>query len=176
MLDPLVLLILGFLIFGGAIGLFAALIIGALLIYNVKNLYPLIRTIALWAAALPNFISLLAMGALLIFLMIFAFVAIRNVIGILAVLLLLLPLMLAGILLGLATLVYILRIIAWLYRLWRTIITGWWIGLLPQVRKIQLKHDVGKDKDLKLKFEETRRKLSSEAKQARDKISKMGKK
>ncbi len=171
-MDPLILLILGFLIFGGAIGLFLALILGALLIYNVKNIYPLIRTIALWAAEFRNFISFLALEALLLFLMVSSFVAIRNVIGILVVLLLLLPLMVAGMLLGLALLVYVLGIIGWLYRLWRTIITGLWIGFLPQLKKIQLKHDVGKDKDWKTKLDEMRGKLSGEAQQARDRISK----
>jgi len=171
-MDPLILLILGILIFGGAIGLFFALIVGALLIYNVKNIYPLIRTIALWAADFRNFISVLALEALLLFLMVSSFVAIRNVIGILVILLLLLPLMVAGILLGLALLVYVLGIIGWLYRLWRTIITGLWLGFLPQLKKIQLKHDVGKDKDLNIKLNEVRGKLSDEVERARAIISK----
>lgn len=171
-MDPLILLILGILIFGGAIGLFFALIVGALLIYNVKNIYPLIRTIALWAAEFRNFISVLALEALLLFLMVSSFVAIRNVIGILVILLLLLPLMVAGILLGLALLVYVLGIIGWLYRLWRTIITGLWLGFLPQLKKIQLKHDVGKDKDLNIKLNEVRGKLSDEVERARAIISK----
>ena len=171
-MDPLILLILGLLIFGGAIGLFFALIVGALLIYNVKNIYPLIRTIALWAAEFRNFISVLALEALLLFLMVSSFVAIRNVIGILVILLLLLPLMVAGILLGLALLVYVLGIIGWLYRLWRTIITGLWLGFLPQLKKIQLKHDVGKDKDLNIKLNEVRGKLSDEVERARAIISK----
>ena len=171
-MDPLILLILGILIFGGAIGLFFALIVGALLIYNVKNIYPLIRTIALWAAEFRNFISVLALEALLLFLMVSSFVAIRNVIGILVVLLLLLPLMVAGMLLGLALLVYVLGIIGWLYRLWRTIITGLWLGFLPQLKKIQVKHDVGKDKDLNIKLNEVRGKLSDEVERARAIISK----
>ena len=171
-MDPLILLILGILIFGGAIGLFFALIVGALLIYNVKNIYPLMRTIALWAAEFRNFISVLALEALLLFLMVSSFVAIRNVIGILVILLLLLPLMVAGILLGLALLVYVLGIIGWLYRLWRTIITGLWLGFLPQLKKIQVKHDVGKDKDLNIKLNEVRGKLSDEVERARAIISK----
>jgi len=174
-MDPIILILLGMLLFGAFIGLFGVLIFMALLIYNVKNLYPFIRTIALWAAKVENFLSFVALEAVLVFVMILVFVLLGNVFGLLAALLIVILLIPIGMLLGLGVLVYVIRIVWWLYVIWRKLITGWWTGLVPQLTKLQIKHDVGKDKDWKIKFDELRGKLSGEAERARDKISKIGK-
>jgi len=46
---------------------------------------------------------------------------------------------------------------------------------LPQVLKLKIKHDVGKDKDVTTHFAELKAKLGKEADQARRNISKLGK-
>lgn len=171
-MDPLILLLFGLLLFGGAIALFFMLVFMALLIYNVKNLYPFISKIALWAARLENFLSFLALGAVMLLAMILVLVLNVGIFGLLIIFVLLMLLIPVGIVLGLAVLVYVIRLLRFLYRLWRGFISGIWAGFEPQLAKFKIKHDMGKDQDLKTKFDEMKRKLLGEAEDARKNISK----
>jgi hypothetical protein len=73
--------------------------------------------------------------------------------------------------LALGILVYVIRIIYWLYGRYKGLLGGLW----PQVMRFKIKHDVGKDKDWTTHFAEMRKKLSEEADLARHRISKGGK-
>jgi hypothetical protein len=176
-MDPGILLILGI---AGAVlvlGAFFALIFLSLLTYVVKNLYPPGRRVSLWAAKLDNFLPLLILDVVLIFLIILiAIVAVRlptiaALLLILLVLLLVVVLILVGALVLMGLLVYIVRLMSWFYRRWKGLLGGF----LPQVMKMKIKHDMGKDKDWTAHFSELRQRLSEEAEQARRKISGGGK-
>jgi hypothetical protein len=133
----------------------------------------------LWAARLENFLPLLILAALLLFLMIFIGIIAFKMPGIVAILLILvLLLVLVGLVLvemvlGLGILVYVIGIYYWLYGRWKGLLSG----LLPQIMKLKIKHDVDKDKgkDLTTHFAEIRKKLGEEAERARRGISKGGK-
>jgi signal transduction histidine kinase len=159
------------------IGGFFGLIWLALLTYVVKNLYPLTRRTALWAAKIQNFLPLLILDVALIILIVVVFVfALRLPTAIMLLLILLglilvVALALVALLVELAILVYIVRIVRWVYGRWRGLLGG----LLPQVLKLKIKHDVGKDKDVTTHFAELKAKLGKEADQARRNISKLGK-
>jgi len=168
----LVLLLLPLLLVGGALALFLVLAFLALLIYDAKNLYPTIRTIALWAAEARNFIPVLALGAVLLFVTIVdLIVALQQPLAFLLVLQLIVGLIPIGILLALGILVYVLRIIVWLYRLWRTLIMGGFESTVaPQLRKMQLKHDIDERKDWTATLDDVRSKLLAEVEQQRNRI------
>jgi hypothetical protein len=170
------LFILGTIVAALAVGTLVVLIFLALLSYVVKSIYPPVRRVALWAARLDNFLPLLIFYVVLIFLIILILVfalklpSIAKVILILLVLVLLVVLVCVGTLLGLAILVYIVRAVRWLYGRWKGLLGR----LLPQIMKLKLKHEVGKDKDKDwtTHFAEMRKKLSDEAERARRRISK----
>ena len=90
---------------------------------------------------------------------------------ILVLLLLLVLLVVVDIVLLLGILVYVIRVVGWLYGRWKGLLGGLW----PQIMKLKIKHDVGKDKDWTTHFAEMRKKLGEEAEQARRRISKGGK-
>jgi hypothetical protein len=156
---------------------FLVLVALAVLTYVVKNLYPLTRRVALWAAKISNFLPLLILDVVLIFLIIVVFMVafrlpiIAEVLLILLGIILVLCLVLVALLLELAILVYLIRIVWWLYCRWAGLFEGVWLRIM----RLRVKHDVGKDKDVKASFGELRAKLSREAEQARRKISKPGK-
>jgi hypothetical protein len=176
-MDPGTLLILGI---AGAVlvlGAFFALIFLSLLTYVVKNLYPPGRRVSLWAAKLDNFLPLLVLDVVLIFLIILiAIVALKlpTIVALLLILLMLLlvvVLILVGSLVLLGLLVYIVRLVSWFYRRWKGLLGGF----LPQIMKLKIKHDMGKDKDWTTHFAEVKKKLSEEAELTRRRISKGGK-
>jgi len=160
------------------LGLFFGLIFLAILTYIVKNLYPPGRRVALWAAKFENFLPLLLLDVILIILIIvIAMVAFRlpTIVALLLILLLLVllvVLILIGTTVLMGLLVYIIRLASWLYRRWKGLLSG----LVPQVMKLKIKHDVGKDKDITTHFTEMRRRLSEEAEETRRRISRGGKK
>jgi hypothetical protein len=160
------------------IGAFIGLIFLSLATYVVQNLWPPGRKLALWAARLDNFLPLLILAVVLIFLMVVIYVLLApapTIVKLLLVLLLFLFLVilaLVGFLLELAILVYVIRLVGWLYRRWKRLFMGLW----PQIMRLKIKHEVGKDKDKDwtTHFAEIRKKLSQEADVARRKISKGG--
>jgi hypothetical protein len=178
-MDITMLLVLGAIAAALAIGGFFGLIGVALLTYVVKNLYPITRRTALWAAKIGNFLPLLILDVVLIILIVVVFVfAFRSpllleLLLLLLGLILVLVLVVVALLLELAIVIYIIRIARWLYGRWRGLLGG----IVPQITKVKIKHDVGKgkDKDLTSHFAEMRQKLSKEAEQARRNISKLGK-
>ena len=178
-MDLATLFILGMLLAGMAMGAFVGMIFLAIAIYVVKNLYPPLRKVALWAARLENFLPLLVLAAVLLFLIILIGIMAFKLPGIVAILLILVLLLVLIVLvyvdmvLVLGILVYVIRIIYWLYGRYKGLLGG----LLPQVMRFKIKHDVdkGKDKDWTTHFAEMRRKLSEEADMARRRISKGGK-
>jgi len=162
------------------VGVFFGLIFLAILTYVVKNLWPPGRRVALWASKLENFLPLLLLDVILIFVIILiAIVATRlptiaALILILLLFLILVILILVGTLVLFGLVVYIVRIASWIYGRWKRLLGG----LVPQVMKLKIKHDVGKDKDkdVTTHFTEMRRRLSEEAEQTRKRISGGGKK
>jgi len=184
-MDIVTLGIVGMALAGMAIGAFLGLIFLAIATYVGKNLYPPLRKVALWAARLENFLPLLILAAVLLFLMIFIGIiafkmpAIVAILLILVLLLVLIVLVYVDMVLVLGILVYVIRILYWLYGRYKGLLGG----LLPQVMRFKIKHDLGKgtgtgtgtDKDWTTHFAEMRRKLSEEADMARRRISKGGK-
>jgi hypothetical protein len=180
-MDLATLFILGMLLAGMAMGAFFGLIFLFIAIYVVKNLYPPVRKVALWAARLENFLPLLILAAVLLFLMIFIGIiafkmpAIVAILLILVLLLVLVGLVLVEMVLGLGILVYVIGIYYWLWGRYKGLLGG----LLPQVMRFKIKHDLdkgtGKDKDWTTHFAEMRKKLGEEAELARRRISKGGK-
>jgi hypothetical protein len=176
-MDIGILLLVGIIAGALAIGAFIGLIVLTILTYLVKNLYPLTRRIGLWAAKIENFLPLLLLDVVLIILIVVVFVlafrlpTIAELLLILLGIILVLVLLFVILLLELAILVYIIRIVWWLYGKWAGLFEGIWL----QIMRLRIKHDVGKDKDVKASFAELRAKLSREAEQTRRKISKKGK-
>jgi hypothetical protein len=174
-------LFFGVLILGAlAVGSFFALVVLALLIYVVKNIFPIVRRMALWAAKLENFLPLLALAVILLVLIIlialFAFrlPAIVSVLLILLLVVLLVLMVLVGILVVLAIIVYLIKLVVWLYMLWQGLFAGFLPQIGPQIARLKIKHEMGKgkDKDWTTHFAEMRSKLSGEADLARRRISK----
>jgi hypothetical protein len=171
-MDLATLFILGTILAVLAIGAFFGLIFVAILTYVGKNLYPPTRKIALWASRLENFLPLLILAVVLLLLIIvigilaFKLPAIGALLLILVLLLLLVLLVIVDIVLGLGILVYVIRVVGWLYGRWKGLLSRVW----PQIVMLRIKHDVGKDKDWTTHFAEMRKRLSDEAEQARRRI------
>ncbi len=178
-MDLATLFILGVVIAVLAIGAFFGLIFLAIATYVVKNLYPPTRRVSIWAAKLENFIPLLILSIVLLFIIIVILLfalklpALIALVLILVLLIILVLLMLIDLLLGLGVLVYVIRLVHWLYSRWKGLLGG----LVPQIMKLKIKHDVGKgkDKDWTTHFAEVKKKLSEEAELTRRRISKGGK-
>jgi len=153
------------------IGTFFGLIFFDLFIYAVGHLYPWLRKIAAWAAKAENLLALLLLALVLIFLIILLFVLLHSI---LVLLLIVIPLLLFFPI-DLGILVWIIRLVRWVYFRWR----GWLVGIYTAIRlqiiKAKIKIDVQKETDWKVKFAEMRNKLSGEAEQARNKLSRRGK-
>ena len=184
-MDIMTLMLLGVIVAALPIVGFFLLIFLAILIYVVKNIYPPVRRMALWAAKIDNFLPLLILDVVLVFLIIVIVVVALKSPAIVVLLLILLGiilvvvLVLVAVLLELAILVYVIRFVWWLYTRWQGLLGG----LLPQIMRLRIKHDVGKDKgtgtgtgkDWTTHFAEMRKRLSEEAELARRRISKGGK-
>jgi hypothetical protein len=162
--------ILGFLGAALAIGGFFALVLLALLVYNVSHIYPWLRPIAKWCAKLENLFGLLVLAILLIVLIVFAYILLRSV---LILVLIFIPILLF-IPIGLGMLVWVIKLIRWLYRQWRALFLRVYIAARLGIMGAQIKHDVGqgKDKDWTTHFADMKKKLSEEADQARSRITK----
>jgi signal transduction histidine kinase len=159
-------------------GAFFGLIILTLATYVGKNLYPPTRKVSIWAAKLENFLPLLILSVVLLLLIIFILLfalrlpALIALVLILVLFIILALLMLVDMLLGLGVLVYVIRLVYWLYIRWKGLLGG----LAPQIMKLKIKHDVkDKDKDWRVHFAEVKKKLSEEAELTRRRISKEGK-
>jgi hypothetical protein len=168
-MDLATLLILGMLAAGLAIGAFFALIFLALLVYNVSHIYPWLRPIALWCAKLENLFALLVLAILLIVLIVFAYILLRSV---LILLLIFIPILLF-IPIDLGILVWVIKLVRWLYRQWRALFLRIYIAARLGIMGAQIKHDMGKgkDKDWTTHFADMKKKLSEEAEQARSRIT-----
>lgn len=178
-MDVTTLLILGIVAAVLVVGAFFGLIFLSILTYVVKNVYPLARRAGLWASRLHNFLPLLILAVVLLVIIIllavvgFKLPLIAMLLLLLILLIFLVALILVDILLLLAILVYIIRAARWIYIRWQGLFAGFW----PQIMKLKIKHDVGKDKDKDwtTHFTDMRKKLSDEAEQTRRRISGGGK-
>ena len=161
------LLILGGLAAGLVIGGFFMLIALAFLTYVVSHVYPWLKRLAKLCAKPENLFSFLILAVVLIILVIILFVLLRSII----VLLLILPPLLLFIPIDLGLIVWIIRLIKWLYARWK----GWLVGVYAaanlQIIRMKIKHDVKKDTGLMGKWQEMKDKLSSDADRARGKIT-----
>ena len=168
-MDITTLLILGLFAAALAIGGFFALIFLALLVYNVSHIYPWLLPIAKWCAKLENLFALLVLATLLIVLIVFGYILLRSI---LILLLIVVPILLF-IPIDLGILVWVIRLIRWLYRRWRALFLRIYIAARLGIGGAQIKHDVGKDrdKDWTTHFADMKRKLSEEAEQARSRIT-----
>jgi hypothetical protein len=168
-MDLASLLIVGLLFAGLAIGAFFALIFLALLVYNVSHIYPWLLPIAKWCAKLENLLALLVLAILLIVLIVFAYILLRSI---LILLLIVFPILLF-IPIDLGILVWVIKLVRWLYRQWRALFLRIYIAARLGIIGAQTKHDLGKDrdKDWTTHFADIKRKLSEEAEQARSRMT-----
>ena len=163
----LIIPILGAVVVGLVFGVFFALIVFTLLIYIVSHVYPWLRKICLWCARPENFLSFLIPAVLLFILIIFDAVFLRQP---LVLLLIVVPLVLF-IPLGLGILVYALRLISWLYNLWRGLVMRLYLSAQLAIMGAKLKHEQDKVTDWRIKLSEMKDKLSEEAELARSRIT-----
>jgi hypothetical protein len=168
--------ILTLLLFGVAlvvlvIAIFFGLLFLDLFIYGVNHLYPWLRKIAVWAAKGENLFALILL-AVILFVVVILLAALLHSMWLF--LLIIFPLLLFFPI-DLGILVWIIKLIRWLYFSWR----GWLVSIYTAIRlqliKFKIKIDVQKETDWKVKFAEMKNKLSEEAEQTRRKISKRGK-
>jgi hypothetical protein len=133
----------------------------------VSHLYPWLQKIGVWAAKAENLLSLILLAVLLIIVIIFAAALLDETLLYLLIvfpILLFFPIDLGILVLG-------LRFIGWIYDKWRGLLVSIYTAIRLQIIKFKIKVDVQKETDWKIKFEEMKNKLSEEAKQARQKIS-----
>ena len=161
------LLLLGGIVVALAVGTFFGIIFLDLLIYATGHLYPWLRKIAVWAAKPENLFPLLILALVLIILIIFGAILLHSIL-LLILIIFVLPLFFP---IDLGILVWVVRLIRWLYRKWRGLLTGIYTAMRLQLIKVKIKTDVHKGKDWDTKFAEMKNKLSEEAEQARRKIS-----
>jgi len=160
-------LLFGVILIALAIGLFFGLIFVDLFIYAVGHIYPWLRKIAVWAAKVEN---LLALIILAVFLIILIILGARLLHATLLMLLIVFPILLFFPV-DLGILVWVIRLIRWIYFKWSGLLGGIYTAIRLQVIKFKIKVDVQKETDWKVKFGEMKNKLSEEAEQARRKIS-----
>ncbi len=163
----LTLLIFGVILIVLAIGAFFGLVFLDLFIYGVNHLYPWLRKIAVWAAKAENLFALILLAVVLFVLVILLAALLHST---LLFVLIVFPLLLFFPI-DLGILVWIIRLVRWLYFHW----SGWLVSIYTAIRlqiiKFKIKIDVQKETDWKVKFAEMKNKLSEEAEQARRKIS-----
>lgn len=171
-MDIFTLLLLGLLVAALPIIAFFALLFLALLIYVISHAYPWLRNIAVWAAKPENLFSLLTLAIILIIVGVLAFAALGGIMGIFFGFMLILIAIFLFIPVGLGILVWIIRLVRWVYRQWRGWLVGIYAALRLQTIKFKIKVDVHKEKeaDWKVKWAEMKNKLSQEVEQARRRI------
>lgn len=146
-MDPLVLLALGTVLVGVPIVLFIGLAWLALFIYVWTSSYPWLKMVGKFAAKPLNFASLALLYVLLLAGLVAVFIMLMNSSGswsyliILLILLLLVPLFIVYSLLFLAIVVWIVRLIRWLYAHWR----GWLDSVYFATRVGQLRRKIQAD-------------------------------
>ena len=164
-------LIFGVILIVLVIAAFLGLVFLDLFIYGVSHLYPWLRKIAVWAAKAENLFALILLAVVLIILVILLATLLRSA---LLLLLIVFPLLLFFPI-GLGVLVWVIKIISWLFFRWR----GWLVSIYTatrlQVIKFKIKIDIQKETDWRIKLAEMKNKLSEEAEQARRRISRRGK-
>jgi len=160
-------LIFGVILIVLVIAAFFGLIFFDLFIYGVSHLYPWLRKIAVWAAKAENLFALILLAVVLIILVILLATLLRSA---LLLLLIVFPLLLFSPI-DLGVLVWVIRIIRWIYFKWRDSLVGIYTATRLQVIKFKIKIDVQKETDWRIKLAEMKNKLSEEAEQARRKIS-----
>jgi signal transduction histidine kinase len=166
-MNILVLLLFGVILIALTIGIFFGLIFLNLFIYAVSHLYPWLRKIAVWAAKPENLIALILLAVFLIILVVLGAVLLHAM---LLLVLIVFPLLLFFPI-DLGVLVWVIRIIRWIYFKWRDSLVGIYTATRLQVIKFKIKIDVQKETDWRIKLAEMKNKLSEEAEQARRKIS-----
>jgi len=166
-MNILTLLLFGLVLVGLVIGGFFGFLFLTLFIYVVSHLYPWLQKIGVWAAKAENLLSLILLAVLLIIVIIFAAALLDETLLYLLIvfpILLFFPIDLGILVLG-------LRFVGWIYDKWRGLLVSIYTAIRLQIIKFKIKVDVQKETDWKIKFEEMKNKLSEEAKQARQKIS-----
>jgi hypothetical protein len=149
------------------IGLFFELIFVDLFIYAVGHIYPWLRKIAVWAAKVENLVALILLAVVLIILIILGAVLLHKT---LIFLLIVFPLLLFFPI-DLGILVWVIRLIRWLYFKWSSLPVSIYTFIRLQIIKSKIKIDVQKETNWRIKLAEMKNKLSEEAEQARRKIS-----
>jgi len=160
-------LLFGIIIIALAIGLFFGLIWLNLFIYAVSHIYPWLRKIAVWAAKAENLFALILLSVLLIILIILGSTLLHVP---LLMLLIVFPILLFFPI-DLGMLVWVIRLIRWIYFKWSGSLVGIYTAIRLQVIKFKIKVDVQKETNWRIKLAEMKNKLSEEAEQARRKIS-----
>ena len=155
--------VLGALIVGG----FLYLLVLALYVYLWTHIYPWLRSVGNLAAKPENFFPLAILAVLLIIVIVLGALLLRFM---LLLLLLVIPLLMF-IPLDLGIIVWVLRILQWLFIKWRGLIVGLYVSSRLEMVKFKIKVDMQKETDWKVKWSETKNKLSEEAEQARRKVS-----
>jgi len=160
-------LIFGVILIVLAIGFFFGLIFVDLFIYAVGHIYPWLRKIAVWAAKAENLIALIVLAVVLIILIILGAALLHKT---LLFLLIVFPILLFFPI-DLGILVWVIRLIRWLYFKWSGLLVGIYTVIRLQIIKSKIKIDVQKETNWRIKLAEMKNKLSEEAEQARSKIS-----
>jgi hypothetical protein len=167
----LILAILGAVVAAIVIGGFFALIALTCLIYVISHVYPWLRRIAVWCARPENLFAFLILAIVLIILIVIVAILLRFT---LLLILIIYPLLLfLPVYLGIV--VWIIRLIRWLYSHYSDWIAGLYTAIRLQIIKFKINVDMQKETDWKVKWSETKKKLSEEAEQARRNISRRGK-
>jgi len=155
--------VLGVLIVGG----FFYLLVLALYVYLWTHIYPWLRSVGNLAAKPENFFPLAILAVLLIIVIVLGALLLHFM---LLLLLLVIPLIMF-IPLDLGIIVWVLRILQLLFIKWRGLIVGLYVSSRLEMVKFKIKVDMQKETDWKVKWSETKNKLSEEAEQARRKVS-----
>ena len=170
-MNPLMLIIVGIVLIVLVVGIFLGTLFLDLFVYAVSHLYPWLRKIAVWAAKGENLFSLIILAVVLFLLIIILYMLLHSI---LVFLLIVLPLLLFFPI-DLGILVWVVRLIKWIYFRWRGWLVGIYTAMRLQIIKAKIKVEVQKETDWKVKFAEVKNKLSAEAEQTRRKISGIGK-
>ncbi|MBM3156434.1 MAG: hypothetical protein FJ004_04030 [Chloroflexi bacterium] len=166
-MDIFTLLILGAFLAIIPIAIFFGLVFLALLTYVVSHVYPWLKRLAKLCAKPENLFSFLILAVVLIILVIIMFMLLRSVL----ILLLIFPPLLLFIPVDLGLIVWLVRIIKWLFAKWKSWLVSIYATANLQIIRMKIKHDVKKDTDLKAKWQGMKDKLSAEADRARGKIN-----
>ena len=151
------------LLIGGFLGLFGL----AAFVYVWTHIYPWLKSVGKLAAKPENFFPLLILAVLLIVVILIGALVLHLT---LLLLLIVIPLVLF-IPLDLGIIVWLVRLVQWLFIKWRTLLVGLYVSSRLEIVKFKIKVDMQKETDWKVKWSETKNKLSEEAEQARRRIS-----